>query len=132
MRNFKIGDIVKVKMLQNAYYGSHRGQNAIIPVGTIGKVMDFQKARFNYAKNQESVLLVVVFYVKKTDINKHKWKECTGYQLDTLERIPIFYNIYKITHDFQKKELTRANEKEAERFKEMEENYLSIKLAEKI
>jgi hypothetical protein len=34
--------------------------------------------------------------------------------------------------NFHKKELTRANEKEAEWFRDMEENYLSIQLAERI
>jgi hypothetical protein len=131
MRNFKIGNIVKVKMLQNVQYGRHREQEGIIPIGTIGKVIYFPNQRSSFAESQE-LLIEVAFYVKKTDINKRKWKEIIEYHLDVLERIPIFYNIYKIHHYFQKRELVRANEKEAERFKEMEESYQSIKLAESI
>jgi hypothetical protein len=123
MKNFKIGNIVKVKMLQNAQYGSHWGQDGIIPIGTIGKITEIDNDFRSYRGLHR---IEVIFYVKKVDLNRNKWKDFRKNQEF------LFQNIYKIIHYFQKKELIRANEKEAEWFKEMEESYFSIKLAEKL
>lgn len=110
MKNFKIGDIVRVKMLQNFQYP--------IPIGTVGRVTGIDDDRLHR--------IDAIFYVKKVDINKNKWKEFRK------NKELIFQKIYKIIHYFHKKELIRANEKETEWFRDMEENYLSIRLAESI
>jgi len=118
MRNFKIGDIVKVKMIKNFHNHHWNDKEGVIPIGTTGKVTGLDDDRLHRIE--------AIFYVKKVDINKNKWKDFR------MNQELLFQNIYAIVHHFHKKELTRANEKEAEWFKGMEENYMAIALAEKI
>jgi hypothetical protein len=125
MKNFRVGNIVRVKMLQNVYYGRHREQEGIISIGTIGKITEYDRLD----------RIEVIFYVKKVDFNRNKWKdfrENKEFLFKGEVSMSSFPNIFKIIHYFHKRELIRANEKEVKWFKEMEENYESIELAKKL
>jgi hypothetical protein len=118
MKDFKVGDIVRVKMIKNYHNHHWNSEEGVIPIGTTGKVTGLDNDRLHRIE--------AIFYVKKVDINKNKWKDFRKKQEY------LFQKIYKIVHHFHKKELTRANEKEIKWFNELEENYLSIQLAERI
>jgi hypothetical protein len=126
MRNFKIGDIVKVKMLQNRFSSKHSIQKTTIPIGTVGRVTTHNSKYFpNYLQFR------VVFYIKKGDIKKHKWKNFIETNFSQLYPLD-FEEINKIGHHFSKKQLIDANEKEAKKFKELEEIYIARELAERL
>lgn len=128
MRNLKIGDIVKVKLLKNVKYGKHDGQNATIPIGTVGKIINFSEKRLNFKKSQNQKTIEVVFFIKN-----NKWKG-NGYWLD---KNAEYQNtgcqlIWKIKHLFQRKELILANQKDIGRFNELENDFMSIKMAKEM